>query len=96
MPPWIKHFLTKAVVEVFEAHGIYVVEDYGDGQVMWGTERPRTNGGQYTGKFFPAGEYVPGAVDIFTIRRVITMLGKENEREVIEAELEPRLNEGLE
>jgi hypothetical protein len=86
MPPQFVSFPADLVRQVFARHHIYVVEEYPDGQVMWGTEPP----GQvpYQGQFQMADYFQPGTYDSITLCTILGGLGKEqDEVEVIMAPL---------
>jgi hypothetical protein len=90
--PQFANFLLATVKEVFSRYGIYVIEDFGDGQIMWGNE-PVTS--PYTGAFHMADCFAPDRYDIFTIRAVLSKLDKAGDVAAIEQELYASINEEL-
>ena len=77
-------FKIEVVKAVFSEHGLYVLNEFDDGQINWGTE-PLTT--PYSGIFHFADFFVPGRYDIFTVRAILSKLEKSGERTAIEAAL---------
>jgi hypothetical protein len=91
--PQLASFLLSVVRDIFSRYGIYVIVEFPDGQIMWGDE-PISS--PYTGAFHMADcGYVEGKYDIFTIRAILSKLGKAGDTAAIESELYERINEGL-
>jgi hypothetical protein len=91
--PQFANFLLSTVTRIFANHGIYVIVDFGDGQIMWGNEPVAT---PYTGAFHIADEYAPGRYDIFTVKAILSKLDKAGDAPNIEQQLYDSINEGLE
>jgi hypothetical protein len=91
--PLPANFGLAVVKDVFSRHGIHILHDYGDGQIMWGNE-PLVE--PYKGEFHIADAYTPGRWDIFTIRGILSKLDKAGVQQEIERELFNRINEGVE
>jgi hypothetical protein len=88
--PQFANFLLSTVKDVFSRHDIYVIEDFGDGQIMWGNE-PISN--PYNGAFHMADCFAPDRYDIFTVRAILSKLDKAGKAPVIEQELYDSINE---
>ena len=82
--PQLANFLIETVKAVFSEHGIYVLEEFPDGQIMWGNE-PLTS--PYAGAFHMADYYTPRRYDIFTIQAILSKLDKAGDQPVIEQKL---------
>jgi len=91
--PQLANFLIDTVKAVFSEHGIYVLEEFPDGQIMWGNE-PLTQ--PYRGSFHMADFYLPGRYDIFTVKAILSKLGKAGDDKAIENALYASMNEELE
>jgi hypothetical protein len=89
MPP-IVNFSIDAVKAVFSEHGIHVLEEFPDGQIMWGNE-PITN--PYPGHFQMSHPYPFGRMEIFTIRGILNKLDKAGLQPDIENKLYASLQE---
>ena len=92
MPP-PANFSAKVVEEVLSQHGIQVLQRFPDGQILWGNV-PLSQ--PYKGAFHMTDFYEPGRYDIFTIRGIISKLGKIANAKQIEDALFARINEGVE
>jgi hypothetical protein len=92
--PQLANFSVKAVKEVFSEHGIYVLEEYPDGQIMWGNEPLTTP--YRDGAFHASDCFVPGRIDIFTVRGILSKLDKAGQSSEIESKLFAGINEELE
>ena len=86
-------FLISVVKDVFQRCGIFPINEYGDGNIMWGNE-PVSQ--PYTGDFQITDEFVPGRIDIHSIRSVLVKLDRAGHMPIVEEELFKRINEGLE
>jgi hypothetical protein len=91
--PLLANFPIEVVKDVFSRYGIYILKDYGDGQIMWGNEPISES---YTGAFHIADAFTLGRWDIFTIRGILSKLDKTGAQQAIEQELFDRINEGVE
>ena len=83
MPP-IVNFDIEIVKAVFSEHGIYVIREFPDGQIMWGTA-PISE--PYRGHFHLSHPYPPGRMEIFSVRGIINKLELSGEQEKLEAKL---------
>jgi hypothetical protein len=94
MPALIANFPTDFARSVFEKHGIYLLETLEDGQTRWG-DQPLSST-PYTGKSLMAHHYSgtshKPSLDIFTIKAIVSKLGKESEMAVIQREMEEYFN----
>ena len=88
--PQLANFLFATVKAVFSEHGIHILAEYPDGQVMWGNE-PIVS--PYTGAFHIADYFTPGRYDIFTVRAILSRLDKAGEAPAIETRLFESINE---
>jgi len=79
--PQLTNFAIDTVKAVFLEHGIHVLEEFQDGQIMWGNE-PLVS--PYTGSFHMADFYIPRRYDIFTIRAILSKLDKAGSSKTIE------------
>jgi len=93
MPPLIVNFSLKVLTEVLGAHGCHVLEADADGTVVWGDEP--LGAGPYTGKFTTIAPYIWGRYDIFSIRGLLSRLGKADEIPAVEEKLYPRGTEDM-
>lgn len=91
--PQLASFLLTTVIEVFSRHGIFVVVDFKDGQIMWGNEPVSS---PYTGSFHMADCFEPGRYDIFTVKAILSKLDKAGHAPAIEEELYASINEEFE
>jgi hypothetical protein len=93
MPPLLASFPVERVKQVFAAHGIHVLEEYPDGQIIFGDAPPSE---KYKGRFFPGHAHVPGRYSIYTVRALLERLvTSPAEREAMENELFNYSSEGL-
>jgi hypothetical protein len=69
--PLLASFEFDYVKRVFERFGIFLLEDFGDGQTRWGNQ-PMTS--PYTALSLMANRYGVG-FDLFTIRNIAHRLG---------------------
>jgi hypothetical protein len=81
------------IKEELEAAGIYLLEEFPDGQTRWGTE-PLIE--PYGGSFTMASEFEPGKSDIFQVQAIMTRLDKSGHIHGVSENLYRRINEGLE
>ena len=91
--PQLANFPLETVKEIFSDYGIYVLETFPDGQILWGNE-PLTS--PYSGEFHMADFFIPGRYDIFTIRGILSKLDKAGNAKEIEDALFARINEEFE
>lgn len=89
--PLRANFLLRVVVEEFEGVGIYLIEEFPDGQTRWGTEPLRE---PYGGSFTMANAYRPGRIDIFQVRAILNRLDRAGHIPEVERRLFNRINEG--
>ena len=90
--PQLTNFTLEAVKAVLSQHGIYVLEEFADGQILWGNE-PLTS--PYTGAFHMTDSFTPGRYDIFTVRGLLSKLDKAGTSASIEEELYQTINTEL-
>lgn len=79
---------------VLSEYGIHVLEEFPDGQILWGNEplsQPYREG-----DFQMADYYLPGRYDIFTVRGLLSKLDKAGKSHEIEQRLYDSINEELE
>jgi hypothetical protein len=91
MPPPVS-FPDAVVRDVLGKHGMFVIQEFPDGQAMWGDELPAEK--PYKGRFHMADFFQDNRFDIFTIRGIISKLNKDEHKSAIEAELYERVHEG--
>jgi len=85
MPPLLASFPVERVKQVFGAHGLHVLEEYPDGQILWG-DAPLSE--RYQGRFFPGHVHTSGRYSIYTVRAILKrLIQSAAERDVIENEL---------
>ena len=63
---------------------IFTLQDFPDGQIMWGTEPIKS---PYTGDFAIADYFVPQRYDIYTVRAIANRLDAAGDLSEIENEL---------
>jgi hypothetical protein len=88
--PQLANFAFHVVAEIFEAHGIYVLEKFSDGQVLWGDQPPADS---YAGLFFMADYFLPDRYDVFTVKAIVNNLNKGGELAAIEKALYDRIHD---
>ena len=52
-------FRLQTVKAVFDAHGLFILKDYDDGQILWGNE---ASSSPYNGLFYIASDFTPSAM----------------------------------
>jgi hypothetical protein len=82
--PLLVSFRFQIVKAVLAEHGIYVLQEFPDGQVCWGNE-PLNN--PYTGLFHFADYFTPDRYDIFTVRGILSKMDKAGEQKAVEEKL---------
>lgn len=90
--PLVANFGLDVVKEELERVGIYLLEEFPDGQTRWGTEplaKPYK-----VGSFTMASEYLRDRYDIFSIRAILARLGREDRIPEVDERLFARINEG--
>jgi hypothetical protein len=88
--PLVSNYSLRILREEFEKIGIYLIEEFDDGQTRWGTE-PISE--PYGGSSCMASEYKNGRYDIFTVRAIANRLDRAGHMERIEENLFARANE---
>ncbi len=93
MPPLLANWPLQIVKEELERAGVHLLEDFKDGQTLWGSEPLET---PYTGASCMASEYTPGRYDIYTVRAILNRVDRTGHIPSVEDRLHKRINEGLE
>jgi len=91
--PQLASFPVAVVKDVFSRYGIHILQEFDDGQIMWGNE-PLVE--PYTGAFHFSDQFTAGRIDIFTVRGILSKLDKAGHQTEIQDELFKRINEGIE
>lgn len=95
MPPLIANFPLPALKIELEKIGVFLLEEFSDGQVRWG-DRPIEKGKKFKGRSVMTAPYIyfnPGKprFDIFTVRNILERLGKTEHLAAFEKALHPHI-----
>jgi len=89
--PQRANFALSVVKEELERAGVYLLEEFPDGQSRWGTE-PLTE--PYGGSFTMSSEYEHGRYDIFSVQSILNRLDRAGHIAIVSERLYARIHEG--
>jgi hypothetical protein len=93
MPP-LANWPLNVIREELERVGVHLLQDFGDGQTLWGDEP--LGPAPYPGSSCMASEYIQGRYDIYTVRAILTRVDRAGHAPLVEQRLHERINEGVE